>query len=231
MRRRDFITLSGGAAAWPLAASAQRGERVRRVGVLIQFAEGDAGGQARLTAFHEGLQKLGWKIGDNLAIDHRWAIASEERARSATAELLELAPDVLFAAGSLALRAAQQATRTVPIVFRDVIEPVGQGFVASLPRSGGNTTGFSYLEASVGGKWVSLLKEIAPRITRVACMFNPQRGAYSVGISLFAQEARAAICRGTGFRAYADRVGHYGSRARGPRRLDRLTGRLHRQSS
>jgi putative ABC transport system substrate-binding protein len=190
VNRREFITLLGGAAAaWPLAARAQQRERTRRVGVLIQFAESDPQGQARVVAFREELQKLGWSIGGNLQIDYRWAVTSEERARSAAAELLELTPDVIFANGTLALRAAQQATRAVPIVFRDIIEPVGQGFVASLANPGGNTTGFSYLEVSVGGKWLNLLKEIAPRITRVACMFNPQRGPYSVGISLFAQEA------------------------------------------
>jgi putative ABC transport system substrate-binding protein len=190
MRRREFLTLLGGmAAAWPVVARAQQGDRMRRVSVLIQFAESDPDGQARVVAFREELQKLGWSVGGNLQIDYRWTVTSEERARSAAAELLELTPDVILAGGTLALRAVQQATRVVPIVFRDIIEPVGQGFVASLARPGGNTTGFSYLEVSVGGKWLNLLKEIAPRISRVACMFNPQRGPYSVGISLFAQEA------------------------------------------
>jgi putative ABC transport system substrate-binding protein len=190
MKRRDFITLLGGAAvAFPIAVRAQQGDRMRRVSVLIQFAESDPDGQARVVAFREELQKLRWSVGGNLQIDYRWAVTSEERARSAAAELLELTPDVILAGGTLALRAVQQATRVVPIVFRDIIEPVGQGFVASLAHPGGNTTGFSYLEVSVGGKWLNLLKEIAPRISRVACMFNPQRGPYSVGISLFAQEA------------------------------------------
>jgi putative ABC transport system substrate-binding protein len=189
VRRREFITLLGGAAAWPVAARGQQGERMRRVGVMIQFAESDPGGQARVAAFREELQKLGWSVGDNLQIDYRWSVTSEERGRSAVAELLELTPDVISASGTMALRAVQQATRVVPIVFRDIIEPVGQGFVASLAHPGGNTTGFSYLEVSVGGKWLNLLKEIAPRISRVACLFNPQRGPYSVGISLFAQEA------------------------------------------
>jgi putative ABC transport system substrate-binding protein len=189
IRRRAFITLLGGAAGWPLAAHAQQGDRMRRVGVLMQFGESDPQGQARVVAFHEELQKLGWSVGGNLHIDYRWAVTSEERARSAAAELFELTPDVISASGTMALRAVQQATRVVPIVFRDIIEPVGQGFVASLAHPGGNTTGFSYLEVSVGGKWLNLLKEIAPRISRVACMFNPQRGPYSVGISLFAQEA------------------------------------------
>ena len=191
MRRREFIAGLGTAAAatWPLAARAQQGDRMRRVGVLIQYAESDAEGQVRLAAFREGLQKLGWTVGENLKIDYRWAVSTEERARSAAAELLGLSPDVIFANTTLPLRAVQQATRTIPIVFTTIMEPIGQGFVASLAHPGGNTTGFSYLEVSVGGKWLNLLKEIAPRITRVACMFNPQRGPYSVGISLFAQEA------------------------------------------
>jgi putative ABC transport system substrate-binding protein len=190
MNRRAFITLLGGAAsAWPLAAWAQQPERMRRIGVLLQFSESDPAGQARIAAFAEELQKLGWNIGGNLQIDYRWAVSNEERARSAAAELLELTPHVISANSTLHLRAVQQATRTVPIVFTTIIEPVGQGFVASLAHPGGNTTGFSYLEVSIGGKWMNLLKEIAPRITRVACMFNPQRGPYSVGISHFAEEA------------------------------------------
>ena len=188
--RREFIMLLGGsAAAWPLAARAQQAERMRRVGLLIQFPESDPEGQARIAAFREELQKLGWRIGGNLQIDYRWAASNEERARSAAAELLAFTPDVISANSTLPLRAVQQATRTVPIVFTTIIEPIGQGFVASLAHPGGNTTGFSYLEVSIGGKWMNLLKEIAPRITHVACMFNPQRGPYSVGISHFAQEA------------------------------------------
>jgi putative ABC transport system substrate-binding protein len=192
--RRKFIALLGGAAAArPLAARAQQPERMRRVGVLIQFPESDPGGQARIAAFREELQKLGWSIGGNLRIDYRWAVSNEEQARSAAAELLELTPDVISANSTVHLRAVQLATRTVPIVFTTIIEPVGQGFVASLAHPGGNTTGFSYLEVSIGGKWMNLLKEIAPRIARVACMFNPQRGPYSVGISHFAQEAAQSL--------------------------------------
>jgi putative tryptophan/tyrosine transport system substrate-binding protein len=189
MRRRDFITLIGGAAAWPLAARAQQaGERVRRIGVLMNFAD-DPAAQARLAAFRESLQKLGWRLDANLQIDYRWDVSSPERAQTAAAEILSLAPDVILANGTNALRAIQQATRTVPVVFTTVIEPIGQGFVANLAHPGGNITGFSYLEASVGGKWLNVLKDIAPQVTRVACMFNPQRGPYSVAISYFAQEA------------------------------------------
>ena len=188
--RREFITLlGGGVAAWPLASSAQQGERMRRVGLLIQFTESDSQGQARIAAFREELQKRGWRIGSNLQIDYRWAVSNDELARSAASELLELTPDVISANSTVPLRAVQQATRTVPIVFTTIIEPIGQGFVSSLAHPGGNTTGFSYLEVSIGGKWMDLLKDIAPRVVRVACMFNPQRGPYSVGISHFAQEA------------------------------------------
>ena len=146
--RRAFITLLGSAAAaWPLAARAQQLERMRRVGVLIQFPESDPGGQARIAAFREELQKLGWSIGGNLQIDYRWAVSNEEQARSAAAELLELTPDVISANSTLPLRAPQRATRTVPIVFTTVIEPIDQGFVASLSHPGGNTTGFYSLRS------------------------------------------------------------------------------------
>jgi putative tryptophan/tyrosine transport system substrate-binding protein len=187
--RREFIGALGGAAAWALAARAQQGEPMRRVGVLIQLAESDPEAQKRLAAFREVLQKRGWQVGTNIRIDYRWNVSNPERAQAATAELMSLAPDVIQANGTNALRAAQQATRTIPIVFTTVIEPVGQGFVASLAHPGGNTTGFSYLEASVGGKWLNVLKEIAPQVTRVSCIFNPQVGPYSVGISYFAEQA------------------------------------------
>jgi putative ABC transport system substrate-binding protein len=162
---------------------------MRRVGVMIQLAETDPEGQARMAAFREELQKLGWSVGKNLQIDYRWGTSNDERARVAAAALLNLAPDAIFANSTVCLRAAQQATRTVPIVFTTVIDPVGQGLVASLARPGGNTTGVSYLESSVGGKWLDLLKEIAPNVTHVAFMFNPQRGPYSVAISRFVEEA------------------------------------------
>jgi putative ABC transport system substrate-binding protein len=188
-KARVHALLGSAAAGWPLTARAQQDDRMRRLGVLIQFAESDPDGQARVVAFRDELRKRGWSIGGNLQIDYRWAVSNEERARSAAAELLELKPDVISANSTVPLRAAQQATRTVPIVFTTIIEPIGQGFVRSLAHPGGNTTGFSYLEASIGGKWMNLLKEVAPRITRVACMFNPQRGPYSMEISHFAQEA------------------------------------------
>jgi putative tryptophan/tyrosine transport system substrate-binding protein len=190
MQRREFITLLGGAAAaWPLAARAQQAERMRRIGVMIQLAETDQEGQDRLAAFRKELERLGWKVGKNLQIDYRFGTSNDERAHVAAAELLNLAPDVIFANSSVSLRAAQQGTRTVPIVFTTVIDPVAQGFVASLAHPGGNTTGFSYIESSVGGKWLDLLKEIAPRVSHVAFMFNPRRGPYGVDISRFVEEA------------------------------------------
>jgi putative ABC transport system substrate-binding protein len=174
VNRRQAITLLGGAAAgWPLAARAQPGERMRRVGVLMVLAENDPQSRNRVTAFEQALEKLGWKVGRNLAIDYRWGISDPERARTAAAELLNLAPDLILANATLAVRGAQQATRTVPIVFTGVSEPVAQGLVASLARPGGNTTGFTNLEPSVAGKWVELLKEIAPFVTRVGLVFNP----------------------------------------------------------
>src|SRR3954469_12674711 len=133
IQRREFITLLGGAAAaWPLVARAQQGERMRRVGLLIQFTESDPQGQARIAAFREELQKRGWRIGSNLQIDYLWAVSNDELARSAASELLELTPDVISANSTVPLRAVQQATRTVPIVFTTIIEPIGQGFVSSL---------------------------------------------------------------------------------------------------
>jgi putative ABC transport system substrate-binding protein len=189
MRRREFIVGFGIATVWPPAGRAQQTDRVRRIGVLIQYAESDPEGQTRLAAFREELQKLGWTVGGNLKIEYRWNVSNEERARSSTAELLKLAPDVIFANSTLPLRAVERATHTVPTVFTTIIDPVGQGFVASLAHPGGNVTGFSYLDVSVGGKWMVLLKEIAPRTTHAACMFNPQRGPYGERISLSAQEA------------------------------------------
>jgi putative tryptophan/tyrosine transport system substrate-binding protein len=187
--RREFITLVGGAAAWPLAARAQQPERMRSIGVLIHLAESDPEGQARLGAFRQGLVKLGWQVGRNLSIDYRWKASNDDQARAAVAELLKLSPDVILANSTVTLRAAQQATGAVPIVFTTVIDPVAQGFVTSLAHPGGHTTGFAYLESSVGGKWLDLLKEVAPGVTHVAFMFNPQRGPYSVEISHFVQEA------------------------------------------
>jgi putative tryptophan/tyrosine transport system substrate-binding protein len=169
MRRREFITLLGGAAAaWPLAAHAQQGERIRRIGVLHSLASDDPEGQARLTAFVQGLQELGWTDGRNVRIDYRWAAGDAERARRYAAELVALAPDVILAHGGSIVPSLLQATRTVPIVFTQTPDPVGAGVVNSLARPGGNATGFITFEYGISAKWLELLKEIAPRVTRAA---------------------------------------------------------------
>jgi len=171
LKRREFITLLGGAAAsWPLAARAQQREGVRRIGVLMNLSPDDAEGQARLAAFLQGLQEAGWAVGRNVRIDLRWGASDPDRFRRQAAELVALAPDVVLASGIPAATPLLQATRTVPIVFVQVVDPVGAGLVASLARPGGNATGFSVYEYGIGGKWVELLKEIAPGVTRVAVL-------------------------------------------------------------
>jgi putative tryptophan/tyrosine transport system substrate-binding protein len=181
MRRREFISLLGASAvAVPLAAHAQQAER--RIGVLMYFVADDPEGQARLAAFVEGLQQLGWTDGRNVKIDIRWSVGDADRGRSAE-ELVALAPDAIFASVGASAAALQRITRSVPIVFAAVIDPVGAGFVASLSRPGGNTTGFSAFEYSLSGKWLELLKEIAPNLTRVAVLRDP---AVAAGIGQFA---------------------------------------------
>ena len=182
MKRREFITLVGAAAAWPLAARAQQAERMRRIGALMGQVEDDPDRGVRIAAFAQGLQHSGWTIGGNVRIDYRWATSDVERSRYA-AELLALKPDVLFATSGATVGALQQATRAVPIVFATVVDPVGGGWVASLARPGGNTTGFASSEFSLSGKWVELLKEIAPRVTRVAVIRDPSVPAGSGGFA------------------------------------------------
>ena len=171
MRRRDFITLLGGAAAaWPLAARAQQGKRMRRIGVLTNLAENDPEERRRMAAFLQALQKLGWRDGDNVRIDYRGALGKADNARRYAAELVALAPDVILASGSVSTGALFEATSTVPIVFAHVPDPVGAGFVESLTRPGGNVTGFSPFEYAMSGKWLELLKEIAPRVAWVGVL-------------------------------------------------------------
>jgi putative tryptophan/tyrosine transport system substrate-binding protein len=197
VRRREFISLIGGVvAAWPLAARAQQAERVRRIGVLMTQAEDDPEGQTRLLALAQGLQESGWTIGRNVRIDTRWGQGDAERYRRYAAELVALAPDVILVNGPAALAQLQQATRSVPILFVNVVDPVGAGFVASVARPGGNATGFMLSEYSTSGKWLELLKEIAPRVTRAAIIRDPtltatvaqfaaiQSAAASVGVEL-----------------------------------------------
>src|SRR5262245_12444245 len=165
MRRRKFITLIGGAAAWPLAARAQQGERARRIGVLMNLAADDHEAHARLAAFQDGLRQWGW-VGSNATLDVRWGAGDAQRFRTYAAELVALAPDVILAASGTAVPPLLQATRTVPIVFVQVADPVGNGFVASLARPGGNATGFTNIDFAMCVKWLELLKQISPRTTR-----------------------------------------------------------------
>ena len=178
MKRRQFITLLGGAAAaWPLAARAQQGEQVRRIGVLMYLPADDPEGQARFAALVQALTQLGWTEGRNLRIDTRWAAGDTGRIRSLAAEMVGLGPDVIFASGFSTIGPLIEATRTVPIVFANVVDPVGAGFVASLARPGGNVTGFSLYEFGFPIKWLELLKQIAPGITRAAVLRDPSISA------------------------------------------------------
>ena len=177
MKRRDFITVTGGAAAfaslWPIAAPAQQSGRMRRVGVLMLYAESDREGQLRAQAFREGLEASGWRVGTNLLIEFRWGVGDLEWIKSQIAGLMKFEPEVVLANSDPAARAAQSASRTVPIVFIGSSDPVAQDFVQSLAHPGANMTGFSVVEPTLGPKWLELLKEIAPRVTRVSVLLNP----------------------------------------------------------
>jgi len=174
MRRREFITLLCGATTtWPLAARAQQPERVRRIGVLMPVSEDDPVSRERMAAFLQGLQQLGWSDGRNVRIDYRWGANDADRIRRYAAELVALAPDVILTGGTQSVAALQQATRTVPIVFGSVIDPVGAGYVESLARPGGNITGFTLFEYGISPKWLELLKQIAPQVTRAAVLRDP----------------------------------------------------------
>jgi putative ABC transport system substrate-binding protein len=179
MNRRKFITLLGGAAAWPLAVRAQQGDRVRRVGVLMAGDENDPEWQALAAAFRDGLRRQGWVGGRNIRIDQRWAAGDADRLRVFAAELVRLTPDVILAGGLPALALLQHATDTVPIVFAGASDPAAAGFVTNLARPGGNITGFVFLEPAIGVKWLQILKEIAPRVTRVAFISDPINPAWS----------------------------------------------------
>ena len=172
MKRRKFITLLGGAAAWPLTARAQQPNRMRRIGVFMNLASDDAEGQARNAAFLQGLQEAGWAVGRNVRIEYRWGAGDPELFRRYAAELVALAPDVILASGA-SMYALQQVTREVPIVFVQVPDPVGAGIVLSMARPGRNATGFTPFEYGVSAKWLELLKEIAPRVTRAAVVRDP----------------------------------------------------------
>jgi len=178
MQRREFITLlSGAAMAWPLAAHAQQTERVRRIGVLIPFTATDPEAKARNVVFEQSLQQLGWTVGRDLQIDYRSPGGEAASIRRSAAELVALAPDLIMTVGSATMGPVQQATRTIPIVFVNLADPVGAGFVQSLARPGGNATGFTNFEYSMSGKWVELLKQIAPYVTRAAVLRDPTSAA------------------------------------------------------
>jgi putative tryptophan/tyrosine transport system substrate-binding protein len=190
LKRREFITLLGGAAAsWPLVTRAQQGERMRRIGVLTTLAADDPEATPRYTAFVQELQALGWTVGRNMQIDTRWGASNIERARRAATELLALAPDVILTGGGSPVLALQQAARSVPIVFTQLTDPVGSGVVENLARPGGNITGFTLFEFSTSGKWLELLKEIAPGVKRVAVLRDV---ALPAGMGQFAAIQSAA---------------------------------------
>ena len=204
MERREFITLLGGAVAWPLVARAQQRERMRSVGVLTPFAAHNTEGQNRVTAFAQALQQLGWSVGQNARLHYRWGDGTSATMQKYAAELVALAPDVILADSSAALSPLLQATQTIPIVFAIVADPVGAGYVETLARPGGNATGFTPFEYGVAGKWLELLKEIAPRVTRAAVLRDPaiaagpgqfgalQAVAPSLGVELRAVNVRDA---------------------------------------
>jgi putative ABC transport system substrate-binding protein len=172
-RRRFIVTLGSGAVAWPLAAHAQQGDRRRRIGVLIQVAEGDLQARIEVAAFLRELQKLGWREDRNLLVDIRWGGGDADHIRKCAVELISLAPEVVLATGGTVVGALQQSSPDVPIVFVNVTDPVGRGYVASLARPTGNATGFTSFEFAMGGKWLEVLKEIAPRVAQVAVLRDP----------------------------------------------------------
>ena len=183
MNRRSFITLLGGAAAWPLVARAEQAERVRRIGVLTSSSMQDLATQARFAALQQGLQQLGWTDGHNLQIDYRWAAGDADNLNRYAGELVKLEPDVIVANGSAAVALLLQATRALPIVFTDVPDPIGAGFVDGMAKPGRNVTGFMLFEYGMSGKWLELLKQIAPDVTQVAVLRDPSMTA---GVGQFA---------------------------------------------
>ena len=190
MRRRDFIKLiAGSAASWPLTARAQQPEQKRLIGVLMPYAESDSAVQSWLAAFRAALAKLGWSEGSNLRIELRWSAADPDKIRTFAKELVDLRPDAIFGVSTPAIGALARETRIIPIVFAGVTDPIGSGFAANLAHPGGNITGFTVNDPAVGGKWVELLKEIAPRTVRVALLFNP---ATAVPIQFFMPSIQAA---------------------------------------
>jgi ABC-type uncharacterized transport system substrate-binding protein len=191
MKRRELIAGLGATAAWPLAARAQQSGRVRRIGVLMALDENDSASKPFLSAFMKGLGELGWTDGGNVRMEIRWAASNVDRMRMLAKELVDLRPDVILADTTPVTAAVHRETRTIPIVFVNVSDPIGSGFVASLPRPGGNITGFGSQEPSMGGKWLELLTEIAPGAKRAVFMFNPDTAPYVSSYYLPSFEAAA----------------------------------------
>src|SRR5215813_583950 len=179
MKRREFITLLGGAMAWPLAARAQQGERLRRIGVLMSYVESDSEAQQQARAFSQSLEALGWTDGSNITVDYRWRGPSPAQLEAPAVELVQLNPDVLLAGATPAAIALKNATRSIPIVFANVADPVGQGFVASLGQPSGNMSGFGAFEFSIAGKWVQGLKEFVPAATEIGVIVNPETAPFT----------------------------------------------------
>jgi putative ABC transport system substrate-binding protein len=224
LKRRELITFIGGAAAWPLVGHTQQPERIRRVGWLVPWPEKDAMTHASVKAFAHALDQLGWVEGKNIRIDYRFAAGDPNLYKTYAAELVGLSPDVLLAGATPAVAPLREQTRTTPIVFVRVTDPVGLGFVQSLARPGGNITGFSAIEGELMGKWLQLLKEIAPRVTRVGVIFNPDTAPFAKSFNL-AIEAAAPSLGGegnacSGSRRRGDRGGHRPPVSRGWRRPD-----------
>ena len=219
MKRREFITLLGGAAAaWPLRAHAQQGDRMRRLGMLLALREDDPQGQARVAAFRQALSDLGWTEGRNLNIEWRWTGGDITRVREYAAELVRLAPDVILAQSTPNVAALKQATTSIPIVFAVVNDPVAQGFIPSMAHPGGNITGFSFLEYSMVGKSLEMLKQVAPGVVRVAVLFNPDTYPYyKIHLRSFETVARALLLELTG------------APVRNPEEIDKTIAKLGRQ--
>jgi putative ABC transport system substrate-binding protein len=200
MKRRKFMTLLGGAAAWPVVARAEQAERMRRIGLLLGFPEADVEGEASVAAFQQRLQELGWSIDRNIRIDIRWAGGEPDKARTFAKELVGASPDLIVPTSNLVTAILQKETSTIPILFVLVGDPLGSGFVANMARPGGNMTGFAIFETAIAGKWLEILKEIAPRISRVGFILHPETPVH-IG---FLRAAEAAALGATG--AISDEV-------------------------
>ena len=203
MRRRTFITLLGGAATWPVAARAQQGDQMRRLGVLSNIGESDMEAQSMAAALHRGLRELGWVNGRNLQVDHRWGAGNPERIAAFAKELVALKPEVIVAHTTPSVIALSRETNTVPLVFVQVSDPIGTGFITNMAHPGGNITGFTNFESSMVGKWVELLKDMGPGISRVAFLFNPQTAPY---VTRYYQGPLEASARALGIEPWAASV-------------------------